>query len=160
MKIPLRVIRKKGIKKPDKEHVFCVLSAYINCRKPRFRYREIEFMIDSGATNFCSIVAKDAKILGIPFNSNSIKKVPEEDAPIAWSGKIKDTYTVKKINFRCKSLVNEKFKLFKTEIPIVEILKSSPRGIPSALGNDFLMYNKLKFIFSPIENIAYLQKVE
>ncbi len=83
MKIPLRVIRKKGKKKPDKEYVFCVLSAYLSCRKPQFRYKEIEFMIDSGSTNFCTMVTKDAKILGIPFNSASVKKVAEKDAPIA-----------------------------------------------------------------------------
>ncbi len=56
-------------------------------------------------------------------------------------------------------MVNKKTKLFKTEIPTVEILKSCPDGIPSALGNAFLIHNDLKFVFSPIENIAYLQKL-
>ncbi len=160
MKIPLRIIRKKDRKIKEKEHVYCVLSAFLNCRKPRFLYKEIEFMVDTGSTNSCCIIEKDAKVMGIPFDSKSVKKVPEDEAPIAWTGKIKDTYTIKRVGFRCKSEEDGKLKLFKTEIPVAEIIKNSPEGIPSALGTRFLADNKLKLIFSPTEDIAYLEKVE
>ena len=140
MKIDIEIFRKKRTVIPR-------LNAVISCMKPRF-FGRVTFLVDTGSTS-TALMLNDVKILKIPYQS-----LPKRDEPsLTVSGKVYP-YILKRVVFRCMSDKG----LFKTTLSEVIIVEEAPRGIHSLLGNDFIDDNKLKLIFSPHQDIGYLER--
>ncbi|MDO9538189.1 MAG: hypothetical protein Q7J68_07710 [Thermoplasmata archaeon] len=156
MIIPLQIVRKTD--KNEKEHVFCSVTALLSCRKPHFFQGNIQLMVDTGATMECCVTDNDAEIMNLSFGGRGVTKLPEDQQPKAWSGSL-ETYTIKNVAIRCRGKEGKKDVLFSSEIEECHIAKGVPKGLPSVLGTRFLISNNLKLVFSPNDDVAYLEQI-
>ena len=156
MRIPVEIVRKRN---GSKEFIYGVINGFISCRKPPFRYTNVKFMVDSGATTSCCITKKDFHLLGFEVTHSGVTLLPVEDWPNGFGGRVK-TYIIKNVPFRCRGSESGKEKLFKSTLPEVQICIEGPPGLPSILGTEFLAQNKLRFVFSPTEDTgSYLEEI-
>ena len=123
---------------------------------PRFA-GPIKFIIDSGSPDTL-IGTMDASRLNIPISNLPL---PEDKKVVGLDGVqiilklIKDLTLLsadehgETVRFSMLVYVNAK--------PVPKIRGQETQGNPSVLGVDFLLKNKLKFVFDPIKEIAYLE---
>ncbi|MHA1222813.1 MAG: hypothetical protein ACTSP3_06090 [Candidatus Heimdallarchaeaceae archaeon] len=146
MKIPLKISPENLI----------VVDTFV--RAPRYHgvFGNITFIVDTGSAE--SLISEaDALKIRIPIKSLPQKKGMGRGLT---GGAIK-LRTMKDVTISFKTEDNKIEKIKISGIDIGLSAKRDEKSIirDSIIGNNFLLQNKLKLIFSPFEKIAYLEKI-
>ena len=151
MRVPLKVENIAGGLKP---------ILYATLRIPQFHiYRPIRFVIDTGSPQ-SAICEKDALIMQIPFN-----RIRKSIRVYGIGGSSVEAKPIKRavITFR-----NEEGGLEHRTLPVIYACRTTKRdmktrslsqSLPSILGVDFLIDNRFRLVFDPVNLEAYLEEV-
>ncbi|MEW6063392.1 MAG: hypothetical protein AB1571_03450 [Nanoarchaeota archaeon] len=149
MKIPLQFIDGR-----------LTVNAVFSCRGYRTSYSQVLFFIDTGSSK-TFICETDALKLKLPLNSLRFKehtKIAGSTFEILEAPKESILYFKKddgkscqiKLSFFCVARTTKK----------TEDAKLEAAHLPSLIGTDFLLNNKLILYFAPHKNIYYLETEE